>query len=268
MADLHLERKTLPGWVVVATVLLLACALPSTVRAQDTLTVAAYNIRHGEGLDGRLDLERVAGVLRRIGTDVVALQEVDRGTERTGGVDQPDVLARLTGTRGSFGAHRPYQGGEYGNAVLSRLPVRSRATRPLAPAGGNALAVHEVTVEVGDPAHPVTVVSVHLAGSPGDRLRQVDSLTAHFAGVGHPVVLAGDFNARPGDPVMERLGEAWTVVPKEGRGETFPADEPDREIDYVLFRPADAFEILEHRVIEEVAASDHRPILAVLRVRR
>ncbi|MGD2068409.1 MAG: endonuclease/exonuclease/phosphatase family protein [Gemmatimonadota bacterium] len=268
MADLDLLRTTVPGRLVALTSLLLACAFPPPVRAQDTLTVAAYNIKHGRGLDGRVDLERVAAVLHGIGADVVALQEVDRGTERTDRVDQPDVLARLTETRASFGAHRPYQGGEYGNAILSRLPVLRRATRPLAPAAGSALTVHEVVVGVGDPERPVSFVSVHLAGSPRDRLLQADSLTAHFAGVGHPVVLAGDFNSRPGDPVMDRLREAWTVVPKDGPAETFPADAPDREIDYVLFRPASAFEIVEHRVIEEAAASDHRPIRAVLRVLR
>jgi len=77
----------------------------------------------------------------------------------------------------------------------------------------------------------------------------------------------GDFNSTRGDPVMSFLGESWSVLDKDGSPLTFPSDEPVREIDFVLTRPADAFEVLEHRVIDEKVASDHRPLLVVLRVR-
>ena len=59
--------------------------------------VLTYNIHHGEGLDGRIDLPRQAAIMTSAAPDLVALQEVDRGTARAGGVDQLAELARLTG---------------------------------------------------------------------------------------------------------------------------------------------------------------------------
>ena len=66
---------------------------------------------------------------------------------------------------------------------------------------------------------------------------------------------------------MQRLRRDWEILPKSGPAETYPADHPDREIDFVMVRPAGVFRLLEHRVIDESLASDHRPLLAVLGVR-
>lgn len=245
--------------------LLLWPVAPRPLAGQQTLRVVAYNIKHGRGMDGQVDLERVAAVLRGLDADVITLQEVDRRTERTGDVDQVAVLGELLGMRGYHGAHRRYQGGEYGNAILTRLPALDVRTRPIPPAAGSALAVHELVVPAGRHG-ALSIVSVHLAGAPEERRAQADSLTSLFADAGHPVVLAGDFNARPGDLVLRALEERWQVVPKDGDPNTFPSDAPDREIDFVMFTPQGAFEVVEHRVIDERLASDHRPILAVLRI--
>lgn len=245
--------------------LALTSGLHAPLEAQATLRVAAYNIKHGRGMDGEVDLERVADVLRALDADVITLQEVDKNTERTGGVDQVAVLARLLGVRGFHGAHRPYQGGEYGNAVLTRVPVRDVRVHPIPPAGGSALSVHEVEL-AGGPRGAISVVSVHLAGAPEERFAQADSLSKLFSEREHPVVLAGDFNSRRGDRVMARLTKDWQVIDKEGDANTFPSDSPDREIDFIMLRPAGTFELIEHRVVDESIASDHRPILAVFRI--
>jgi len=246
-----------------------AAAAPSDAGAPDAeapagrLTVAAYNIKHGRGMDDRVDLERVAEVLRRLDADVITLQEVDKRTERTGRVDETAVLAELIGYEGVHGAHRPYQGGEYGNAVLTRLPILASRTHAIPPASGSALAVHELDVEV-EGIGPVSVVSVHLAGTVEERLAQADSVTSYFSRLDHPVVLAGDFNGRPDGPVVTRLRRDWEIATKSGVPYTYPADVPDREIDFVMHRPAGAFRLERHEVIEETMASDHRPIVAVL----
>lgn len=263
-----------PAFVLFASLVLLAplaCAAPrpgtapSVVSAEaPVLRVAAYNIKHGRGMDDVVDLVRIADVLRSLNADVITLQEVDDRTERTGGVDQVGVLAELLGYRGVHGPHRPYQGGYYGNAVLTRLPIRNTITHPIPPASGSALAVLEV--EVATEAGPVSVVSVHLAGSPDERMAQGDVLTGRFADSSHPVVLAGDFNGRPDDAVVQALALNWTILPKSGARFTYPADEPDREIDFVMIQRDGPLRALRHVVIHEPLASDHRPLVADLRL--
>ena len=121
-------------------------------------------------------------------------------------------------------------------------------------------------VAVAGEGREVSVVGIHFYRTPEERLAQADFLTSHFREAEHPVILAGDFNSRRGDRVMTSLTEHWLVVRKEGEVATFPADAPDREIDFVMIRPAEAFEIVEHRVIAESLASDHWPLLAVFRL--
>ena len=89
----------------------------------DTVRILAYNIHHGAGMDEILDLERVADLIRRVDPDLVALQEIDSATVRTGRVDQAAELGRLTGLTSLFGRFMEYQGGAYGMALLSRWPV-------------------------------------------------------------------------------------------------------------------------------------------------
>lgn len=229
------------------------------------LRVAAYNIRHGEGMDHDVDLSRIAGVLERLDADVITLQEVDQGTERTGRVDQVAVLAAHLGYRGVHGAHRPYQGGAYGNAVLTRLPVRASRTHAIPPAAGAALAVLEVELMVPG-LGPASVVSVHLAGSVNERVAQADAITGLFAAARHPVILAGDFNGRPDDAAVASLSGHWHRLEKVGPRNTYPANRPDREIDFVMVATNAGLEPIDHRVLSAPMASDHLPLLAVLRV--
>jgi endonuclease/exonuclease/phosphatase family metal-dependent hydrolase len=114
----------------------------------------------------------------------------------------------------------------------------------------------------------VSVVSVHLAGTPEERMLQADEVTRVFADAPHPVVLAGDFNGRPDDPVVVRLTRDWRVFAKNGGRYTYPSDAPDREIDFVMARNGDPIVSVDHHVVDESVASDHRPLLAVLEVGR
>jgi hypothetical protein len=103
----------------------LAPAPPTRAARGRTLRVMSYNVHVGIGMDKKIDLGRVAEVIRRERPDLVGLQEVDRGVERTGRVDQVAELARLTGMRYAFAPNLSYQGGWYGVAILSRLPQLS-----------------------------------------------------------------------------------------------------------------------------------------------
>lgn len=228
----------------------------------DTLRVLAYNIHHGEGMDSVLDLERIGDLIRRVGPDVVALQEVDSAVERTNGVDQAAVLGALTEMDHRFGPFMPYQGGAYGMAILSALPIASTDNLRL-PDGAEPRSALSVTLDLPS-GRQVTLVGIHFYRTEEERLAQARRLSALLADRGEPIILAGDFNSLPGSPTMEALAESWSVVDKGGDRATYPSYAPKREIDFVLVRPPERIEVLSARLLDEPVISDHRPVVVEL----
>ena len=253
------------------TVLILYVTGPAVALAESpqTLRVLVYNIHHGAGTDGKLDMERIAGVIERAEPDLVALQEVDRGTRRTEGIDQPAVLGEMTGLHAAFGKAIDYQGGDYGQAILSRFPIQDVQVHPLPGShdGEQRIAV-SAKVRPGGDGEAIRFISTHLdhRPDPADRLAQAAEINELFTGDAIPTIAAGDFNAKPDSEVMKNLREHWTDAAAEAGSpeHTFPAPSPRKRIDYVLYRPADHWRVVEARVIEEKVASDHRPLLVVL----
>ncbi|MFM7183436.1 MAG: endonuclease/exonuclease/phosphatase family protein [Planctomycetota bacterium] len=247
----------------IACILAAACGGPAA--AEGTLRILSYNIHHGRGTDGVVDLERIATVIRGCDADVALLQEVDDQTVRTGHVDQPAELARLTGLHVEFGRQIDYQGGRYGQAILSRTPLLAPQVHVLPgdPDRETRIAFSARTTAAG---RELVVVGTHLHHlDPAARLEQARAIVALDLGTG-PAVLGGDLNALPeSDPVRELLA-TWSST-GAGPLPTFPAGAPVRQLDYVLHRPAGVLEAVECRVLDEPVASDHRPVLAVFRVR-
>jgi endonuclease/exonuclease/phosphatase family metal-dependent hydrolase len=243
---------------------LTGCAKTPTEPRQ--ITVMTYNIHHAEGTDGKLDLERIAGVIRSADADFVALQEVDVGTKRTHGVNQARELGRLTRMRPFFSAAMPFQGGQYGNAILSRFSTPSghwRAVQlPHQPGGRREprAAVSVAIVELTE------FISTHLdhTPEPSDRLAQAEAINRELAREGDdtPAILAGDFNCTPDSPPMVELLKQWTLV--SGGGPSIPSSQPSKSIDHVLVRPAERWRVVSSRVIDEPVASDHRPVVVTL----
>jgi len=249
-------------------------ALPEVIR------VVTYNIRHGEGVDGKIDLPRIAKVLLAAEPDIVALQEVDQGTRRSGGVDQPAELARLTGMEVVFGRNIDFDGGGYGTAVLTQLPIRSHESIKLksfyAPTATNPEQRGVQVLELGDDDGPrLWLLCTHLDYRPPDDERMASAKTINklIANRGEDLmILAGDLNATPDSRVITEFAHDWKIAGAKtqadgnaGRLLTFPAVKPDRWIDYVMVRPAERWAIVEVRVLDEPVASDHRALLAVLR---
>jgi endonuclease/exonuclease/phosphatase family metal-dependent hydrolase len=248
------------------TALLVLCVLPTACQSAPSLRLLAYNIHHGAGVDGRLDLDRIARVIRESRADVVTLQEVDLNTRRTLGVDQARALGERLGMQHRFGQFMPYQGGFYGMAILSHLPILSHTNHALPP-GPEPRTTLTARIQLPDGGPQLLVASIHFYRTEAERLAQARATVAALAGEPGPVVLAGDFNSRPGDPVMVMLAETFTEVPKAAPSHTFPSPAPDHEIDYFLVRPAARFVGSTARVLDERVASDHRPILLELRLR-
>lgn len=246
---------------------LFVCACTAGEGASESsppLRVLAYNIKHGLGMDGELDLQRVADLIMRLDPDIVTLQEVDRECTRSGGIDQAAWLADACGMYSAFGSFMPYQGGDYGMAVLSRGPILDVNNLRL-PDGDEPRTA--LAVRVSTPMGDLVVCGIHLYRTEAERLAQAETIIEHYGSSDVPVILAGDFNSRPGSPVMNRLAEVWEIVPKTGPVFTFPADAPDREIDFCLVRPVQRLRPLSLVVIDEPLVSDHRPLLLEVEVR-
>jgi endonuclease/exonuclease/phosphatase family metal-dependent hydrolase len=230
------------------------------------LRVLTYNIHHGEGVDGKLDLERIAGVIRAARPDLVALQEVDRRARRTSGVDQSAELARLTGMHVAFGRNVPLEGGEYGNAVLSRRPIKSQKNHSLpslGPGEKRGLLAVELELAVGK---PLLFLSTHLDHRPAEHERELSAEAINTIVANQPTklaILAGDLNAIPTGSTLAIFKKSWMMANAEPLA-TSPAVSPRRQIDYVLLRPKGTWKVVDVQVLDESIASDHRPLLAIL----
>ena len=249
-----------------------SCALLSQLGTPQgsTITAVTYNIRHGVGMDDALRLERTAATLRPLEADFIALEEVDRNVRRSGSVDQAKLLGDLLGMKAAFGPFMDYQDGEYGLAILSKHPiVRSTALR--LPDGNEprvALLV-QVTLPNGD---PLTVVSVHFdwVSDDGFRFAQAKVLAATLDTLSTPYLLMGDFNDEPGSRTIRLFerGAMEAEKPREGHL-TFPAaPAPVKEIDFVFVSPAMRWRVDSVAVVDERMASDHRPVMARLLLRK
>jgi endonuclease/exonuclease/phosphatase family metal-dependent hydrolase len=229
-----------------------------------------FNIRHGVGVDRRLDLRRVARAIERLRADVVGLQEVDQHwSDRSDFADQPALLGEWLGMYAVLGAtldldppapDRPRR--RYGNALLSRAPVLDWSNIFLPREEGDeqrALLRARTAVSEG----VVDVYVTHLQHDPASaRLAQATVVAETIAaGEGSRLLLA-DVNGTPDTPearaLTDRLVDVWAVV-GWGAGHTFPALWPTRRIDVVLcsanVRPVAAR-------VPLTIASDHRPVLA------
>ncbi|MGH2755328.1 MAG: endonuclease/exonuclease/phosphatase family protein [Actinomycetota bacterium] len=220
------------------------------------LRVATFNIHHAEGVDGVVDVGRIAAALDRLGADVIALQEVDRGWERSGEADQAAEIRRLTGMEVVFWPTVTRAGSEYGIAV---------ATAP--GAAPPAAASFEVLPRLGteEPrgfirmdGDGVTIFATHLSRARRARAIQTRRLAEVIGRTSGPVVLLGDLNQTPralGPLRAAGLDAGPATLP------TLPSSGPRRQVDFVLAgggaRVAEAW---THRTL----VSDHVPLVAVI----
>lgn len=260
------------------TTVLVLLALATGLRAAEperALRVMSYNIHGGRGTDGKVDLERIAKIIRDADVDVAAIQEVDRNTKRSGQLDEPAELARLTKMNAEFRKAIDFDGGEYGQALLSRRPIEKVDVHPLPNRPGKEPRIAVVgQIATPLPLPDLLLIGTHLhhEGGPGGdalRLEQARELARviggdartppHFA----PLLL-GDLNATPDSDTLKMLGESWTDA-SAASGPTVPSDHPRRKIDYVLFSKESGWRVVSAKVLDEPVASDHRPVVVELR---
>jgi len=254
-----------------------ACAAPRQASPERTARVLVYNIHAGKDAGGVDNVARVAALVDSMDADIALLQEVDRNTTRSGRIDQPATLARLSKRHVAFGKSLDFQGGEYGIAVLSRWPIVSETTfaLPVDPpqerSGGSYEPRAALRVIVAAPGGPLAVVNTHLDASNDDRWRRqeirtviaiVDSLRERDV----PTFAGGDINSTPESAVQALarsagLRDAWGVC-GTGEGLTYPADSAVKRIDYLYLTGSAT---CAGGVVVRTMASDHRPVLFTVR---
>ncbi|MHB8872360.1 MAG: endonuclease/exonuclease/phosphatase family protein [Myxococcaceae bacterium] len=234
------------------------------------LTIASYNMHGGVGTDGRFDLHRTGEVLREIGADLIALQECGdfRARARPGDTgDHPERLAQMLGLHMAFGPNVVRGNRRFGNAVLSRLPIRRTHNYDLTVRGRQSRGALLCDLDQGGTT-PLHLFCLHLGLTAGERREQeVMLLSAEIlrdAARREPVVICGDFNYWWSGPVpalvRHSIHDAALEVGQPGR--TYPSRLPLFRLD--RFFTAGAVQPLEVRVHRsELAsrASDHLPVV-------
>ena len=230
------------------------------------LRILSYNIHHAEGVDGKLDVPRIAQVILSVEPDLVALQEVDKNTTRTGKVNQDIELAHLTKMNSVFGSNITFQGGQYGNAILSKFPIIKNKNFLLPNVdSGEQRGLLRSQIQISNKEN-VLFFSTHLdhRRSDTERLASAEAINQIISlDNKSPAILAGDFNDVPESPTLKELGKLWLRTNKKIL-KTIPASKPSRQIDYIFVQPKERWKIIESQVLDEDIASDHRAIFSII----
>jgi endonuclease/exonuclease/phosphatase family metal-dependent hydrolase len=260
-------RRTLPLVCAAAILIVLGLRLswrsrplPMVPAAARTFRIATYNVRYGFADDWRYDLERIARVLESSAADVIVLQEVPAGVPAAYGTDLALWLGRRLRMQSKFA---PTINGLLGDAFLTRLPIMSFDSHLLPPDSADRKQLGSLTLRAGPAA--VTIFGTHLSIHEHERHTQVAAAAALMAGI-TPAVLAGDLNDGPDSITLDKLKQLGfrSVFDRlrEPQPATAPARDPREVIDYILVRGLH----VETATVIPATASDHRPVMATLRL--
>jgi endonuclease/exonuclease/phosphatase family metal-dependent hydrolase len=249
---------------------------PEQPPSSQIIRAVSYNIRHGRGMDDKVDLDRSAAALARLAPDIVGLQEVDLGVRRSGSKNQAAQLAERLGMHAAFGAFMELQGGWYGMGILSRFPLVNVRSIPL-PEGNEPRVALAADVRLPD-GTVVHVVNVHFdwVDDDGFRFAQAAAVADHLRRVQTPVVLLGDFNDGPDSRtlalfrrVLKEANKPSATAAAPTARLTWSSTEPVMEIDYIFVAPPSRW-VIPHgaRVIDDPLTSDHRAVVAEIELTR
>ena len=230
-----------------------------SAQAQNTLKLMSYNIKNANGMDNVCNFQRIANVINNTSPDVVAIQEVDSMTNRSGQKYVLGEIAERTQMHGYFAPAIDYSGGKYGIGLLTKqVPLRLQSL----PLPGREEARTLILAEFADYIYCCT----HMSLTEEDRMKSLELVKAFTSSSTKPLFLAGDMNAEPESGFIKELQKDFQILsnPKQ---HTFPAPDPKETIDYIatLKQNAKGFAVISAKVINEPMASDHRPILVELR---
>jgi len=224
------------------------------------LRLATWNIHKAVGLDGRRDIERIAKVIRQMTPDLIGLQEVDNRIDSEG--DDIGRLEFLTGMKAVAGPTMLRDAGDFGNVLLTRLPVVDVERFDISVSRREPRGI--LIVHIDWLGERVQFAVTHLGLQPGERRTQVRQLIECLSrGDRSPLVLMGDFNewlfwGRPMLWLHRHFGYFRTRA-------TFPSYFPLLHLDHILSDPPERLRVKSVFKSElSRIASDHLPLSARL----
>ncbi len=233
------------------------------------IRVMAYNIHHANppSEPDSIDIPAIVRTLNAQNPDLVALQEIDANTERSGPGNQAQIIADSLGMNVFFGKSIDFEGGDYGVAILSKFPISEGTVHRLPTESGTHgenRVLATVKVALSD-NNFIRFGSTHLDSQKEDtnRLLQIKEIRRIALEDDLPMIIAGDFNAPPTSEVIKILDQGFKRT-CDICEPTIPVDHPEKAIDFIAFKPEKSFKVISHKVIDETFASDHLPIVAVL----
>ena len=236
-----------------------------------SIKVLSFNILHGATTQGDFDLDAIAQVIKDSDPDLVALQEVDYLTNRAHKYDLVTELGWRTKMTSLFGRAMYYDGGEYGEGVLSKTSiVKSRNILLPHSEGNEPRAALEITTVLAS-GDTISFIGTHLdhTRNEEDRVAQAKAINSVFLSNPYPTILAGDLNAQPNSKPINILEEFWTPSYDADKIQpTFPSDNPRIKIDYIFTFPSHKWSVIETKVIADSIASDHAAYLVKLRLNK
>ncbi|ACU04731.1 DUF6528 family protein [Pedobacter heparinus] len=231
----------------------------SIAAQSEEITLMTYNIQlAGSGL------QTIANVITAQNPDLVCLQEVDKYTNRSGtSINQAEELGKLTGMYYYFSKAMDFDGGEYGDAILSKWPLYE-ITRYVLPAGtGEPRQMAVIRTEKNGAMFNFAGTHLdHLGPAAGNSLLQATAINNIVTGISYPFILGGDFNEIPSSVTIAKLKEKFTLGCISSCPATHPSNAATRSIDYFMSRPG-GFNVLSYGTINTLA-SDHLPVVATV----
>lgn len=235
------------------------------------LKVMTYNVHHCNPPDkaGFIDIAAIAEVIAKQDPDIVALQEIDVFTGRSGKVNQAKAIAEKLKMHYYFAKSIDYDGGEYGVAILCKFPMAEEQTHRL-PTQADTKGEPRVlaTVKINLPGgKAIRFGSTHLDAQKAatNRLLQITEINRIAATEKLPMIIAGDFNAEQQSEVIVILDKGFQRSCQKC-DPTIPQKVPVKAIDFIAFRPESNYTVKSTSVIPEPYASDHLPVVAVLKI--
>ena len=242
----------------------LATGCMSSAQSDETkekeVRIMSYNIRNGKGMDEVTNLERTAQVILKNNPDILALQEIDSVTNRSKRVDVLKELAQKVSMNHVYAPAIEFDGGKYGIGMLSKeKPLGSRYLSLPGREEKRAFLI----VEFEDYVYCCT----HLSLTPEDQLLSLPVIKEALSGVKKPLFIAGDLNAHPDSELIGGLKKEFKLIsPLDVY--TYPAEGANETLDYIGVQLKDTavVSVVSSEVVNEPLASDHRPVISVVKL--